>query len=161
MLCTNKLPMTSMLQEDVCLFVEVKWSSPCACCEDIWRSGGITPFILNLALHGCKWSASRLGSFLQRMKAPTTARIQGWVVFRASLNRAALEKRKIFCHCWTEKHNASVVKHTAQSLCVVCYPSHYLLNHYVVADIKQWNLGLCSSQHWLNKVRLIWTSSQF
>jgi hypothetical protein len=48
---------------------------------------------LNLALHRREWSASRLGRFIPRERAPGTHWIGGWVGPRAVLD--AVMKRKI------------------------------------------------------------------
>jgi len=45
-----------------------------------WESGGIAPRILNSALDGGEWSASRPGRFTLRARASATHSIGGWVV---------------------------------------------------------------------------------
>jgi hypothetical protein len=56
-------------------------------------SGGITLPFLTSALDDGEWSASRLGHFTPRERAPSTDWIGGWVSPREGLD--ALEKRKI------------------------------------------------------------------
>jgi hypothetical protein len=61
-----------------------------------WRSGGIAPALFTSALDGGEWSASRLGRFTPRKRAPSAHRIGGWVGPRAVLD--AVVKRKIPNH---------------------------------------------------------------
>jgi hypothetical protein len=60
--------------------------------KDIWRSGGITPFLTS-ALVGGKLSASCPGRFTPGETEPGTLWIGGWVGPRAGLD--TLGKRKI------------------------------------------------------------------
>jgi hypothetical protein len=57
--------------------------------EDIWRSEGAAPPLLNSALVGSEWSAPRPCHF-----TPGTHLIGGWVGFRAGLD---VMKRQISC----------------------------------------------------------------
>jgi hypothetical protein len=62
-----------------------------------WGSGGIAPRILDSALDGGEWSASRPGRFTPMGRAPGTHWIGGWVGPRAGLD--AVVKRKIPSPC--------------------------------------------------------------
>jgi hypothetical protein len=57
-----------------------------------WGSGGIAPRILSWSLDGGEWSASHLGRFTLRGRAPVTHWIGGWVDPRTGLD--AVVKRK-------------------------------------------------------------------
>jgi hypothetical protein len=57
-----------------------------------WRSGGISPRILGSELDGGEWSASRLGRFTPRERAPGTNWTGGWMGPRAGLDAAVKKK---------------------------------------------------------------------
>jgi hypothetical protein len=59
-----------------------------------WVSEGIAPRILDLALDGDKWSASRPGRFTPMERAPGTHWIGGWVGPRAFLD-AVVKKNSL------------------------------------------------------------------
>jgi hypothetical protein len=56
-----------------------------------WESGGIAPRILDLGTRW-EWSASRLGRFTPRERAPGTHSIGGWVGPRAVLDTVVKKK---------------------------------------------------------------------
>jgi hypothetical protein len=58
-----------------------------------WGSGGIAPHILDSALGGGEWPASRPDRFTPKERAPGTHWNRGWVGPRAVLD--AVVKRKI------------------------------------------------------------------
>jgi hypothetical protein len=65
--------------------------------EDVWRSGGVAPPFLTLALDGGEWSASHPGRFTSGERTPGTRWTGGCVDPRAGLD--TVEKRKISCLC--------------------------------------------------------------
>jgi hypothetical protein len=67
---------------------------------------------LTSALEGGEWSASRLGRFIPRERAPDTHWIGGWVGPRAVLD--AVVKRKIPKPCWESNPRTLIVQTVAQ-----------------------------------------------
>jgi hypothetical protein len=61
--------------------------------EVYWRSGGIAPRILTVALDGAEWLPSRPGRFTLSERTPGTHCVGSWVGPRAVLDTVV--KRKI------------------------------------------------------------------
>jgi hypothetical protein len=64
--------------------------------EVVWGSGGIASPFLTSALDGGEWSASRLGRFTSKGRAPNIHCIGGWVGPGAGLDAVEL-RQTCFC----------------------------------------------------------------
>jgi hypothetical protein len=109
--------------------------------EDRWVSGGIALPLLTLALDWSEWSASHLGCFISRKRAPGTHWIGSWVGPRTGLD--AMEKRKIL--------PLLGIKSCSLSLYRLRYPGQILL-----LSITAWTWGIMN-----NRSDLTWAPNQW
>jgi hypothetical protein len=85
-----------------------------------WRSGGIAPPFLTLALDG-EWSASHVCYFSAEETGPGTHPTEGTVGPRAGLD--VVEKRNISCPYRESNPDLLVIQPVAWSLHQLSYPS--------------------------------------